>query len=163
MSEFPKEEAQLHALSEQFMAAIDARNAGNLENAETTLRGIIRVEPRLPEPHMELGRLLLEIGQLEEAESHAREAIEQLEKGGQWTDELPEPVVLSIACSLLGEVLRQRADSDEVVFGEPDLFLKLIEEAQTWFAKAASSDAGDTYSSHQAFFLNPSLTRAEDS
>jgi tetratricopeptide (TPR) repeat protein len=163
MSESPQELAQLHALGEQFMAAIEARNAGKLEAAEATLRGIIRIEPRLPEPHMELGRLLLELGQIEDAESHAREAIEQLERGGQWTDELPETVVLSIACSLLGEVLRRRADSDEMVFGEPDLFLKLIEEAQSWFAKAATSDPGDTYSSHQAFFLNPSLTRKDDS
>jgi len=123
MSENPQEEAQLHALGEKFMAAIQARNSGDLESAEASLRSIIRVEPRLPEPHMELGRLLLELGQLEEAESHAREAIEQLERGGQWTDELPEAVVLSIAFSLLGEVLRRRADSDEVVFGKPDLFL----------------------------------------
>ena len=156
MSETPPEESLLDELGDQFMVAVHARNAGKLDEAEEALRAIIRAEPRLAEPHMELGRLLLDIGQLEEAEAHAREALDQLERGGTWTEEIPEQIVLGVACSLLGEVLRRQADSDEVVFGEPDRFRAMLEESQSWFAKAAAADPEDAYSSHQAFFLNPS-------
>ena len=162
MSDTPPEQELLDELGAQFMAAVHARNAGKLQEAEEALRAIIRVEPRLAEPHMELGRLLLDIGQLEEAEARAREALEQLERGGTWTDEIPEQVVLSVACSLLAEVLRRQADSDEIVFGDPERFRAMLEESQSWFAKAASADPEDAYSSHQAFFLNPSLTTPDD-
>ncbi len=163
MSDTPPEQELLDELGTQFMTAVHARNAGKIAEAEESLRAIIRAEPRLAEPHMELGRLLLDIGQLEEAEAHAREALDQLDRGGTWTEEIPEHVILGVGCALLGEVLRRQADSDEVVFGDPDRFRAILEESQSWFAKAASADPEDTYSSHQAFFLNPSPGADNDS
>ena len=43
MSENPQEEAQLHALGEKFMAAIQARNSGDLESAEAYSKNFLNI------------------------------------------------------------------------------------------------------------------------
>ena len=148
-------DATLEALEPRFLDALRASAAGDIDTAEDELREIVKVEPRLPEPHMELARLLLDTGRLEEAEAHVREALTHLESGGQWTDELPENVVLALANALLAEVLRQRADQDDVIFGDPEQFKAMLDEAQMRFRTASSLDPRDEYSSFHAFFLGP--------
>lgn len=145
----------IEELGQRFMGALRAKNAGDIDAAEDELRAILRVEPRLPEPHMELGRVLLDTDRLQEAESHAREALEHLEAGGPWTDELPENVVRALAWALLAETLRRIADEDDVIFGDPDRFKALVDESQKAFAKASELDPSDEYSSYHAFFLGP--------
>ncbi len=147
------EDQELDALGKRFLAALASRERGDLDAAEDELRAILRVEPRLPEPHMELARVLLDTDRLSEAEDHAREALGYLEAGGQWTDDLPDHVVQALCHALLAEVLRRRVDEDDVIFGDPAQFRRLVEEAKTHFAKAAELDPRDEYASYYAFFL----------
>ena len=148
-------EAHLDGLGERFLLALAAREKGDVDEAAEALRAILRIEPRLPEPQMELARLLLEAGQLDEAEERAREAIQLLESGGQWTDDVPEPVVQSLAWDLLGEILRTQADQDEVVFGDPDAWKALIGEARDAFKRAAALDPDNEHAVHAAFGFDP--------
>jgi len=152
----------LDDLGARFLQALDARRRGDVDGAAELLRGVLKVEPRLPEPHMELAHILLETGQLDEAEEHAREAIRHLEAGGQWTDDLPESVVLGMAWDILGEVLRRIADSDEVVFGDPARFESLMKEARAAFDRAAQIDPTNDHAGgwSRDFELPPIARRA---
>ena len=147
--------SDLDELSQHFMAALRAKEAGKVDIAEDTLRDILRSEPRLAEPRMELARLLLDSARLEDAETHAKEALEQLEAGNQWLDDLTPEVVLAVCHGLLAEILRRRADEDDVIFGDPDTFKDLVNEARIHFAKAAALDPSDETSSYYATFMGP--------
>lgn len=130
--------------SEQaFLRAMELRRAGKGDEALRELEGIRRREPRYPEPHLEIGRILYEREQWEEAEAEVREAIRLLELGGQWLDEIPEGAMQAMCWSLLGEVLKERAATDEVVFGDPEGFHALIRESRAAFERAAQLDPDD--------------------
>lgn len=148
-----EEHAQLELLGKRFMAALQAKTKGKLDHAEDELRAILRVEPRLAEPRMELARIMLDSDRLDEAEPMAREALEQLKTGGRWTDQVPENVLLGLAHALLAEVLRRHADEDDVIFGDADRFRAIVDESQSLFAQAAELDDSDDYSSYYAFFM----------
>jgi tetratricopeptide (TPR) repeat protein len=143
----------LEELGRRFLGALAHKEAGRLDRAEDELRAILRTEPRLPEPRMELARLLLDSDRLEDAEDQAREALEALEAGGAWTEELPEETVKSIAHATLAEVLRRRADEDDMIFGDPAAFRALVEEARSHFRKAADLDPSDATASYYAFHM----------
>lgn len=145
----------LEELGRRYMQAVERASAGDVDGAEDLLREIVRQEPRLPEPHLTLGRLLLDTARLEEAEEHARTALELLLKDGPWTDEVPDNVVLSIAHAQLAEILRLRADEDDVIFGDPDAFHAIVKESRTHFDKASELDPSDATSSYYAFFMGP--------
>lgn len=148
------EAARLAGLEQTFLTALALKDGGDFDKAEEQLREIIRLEPRLAEPHLELARILLETERLEEAEAHVRQGLEILSgEDGQWTDDLPENVVLALAHALLAEILRRRADSDEVLFGDPQVFHGLVAEAKSHFEQAAELDPQDDYSSYYGFFL----------
>jgi len=147
-------ESHLEGLGERFHAALDARRNHDVDGAAEILRGILKVEPRLGEPHLELASILLASGQLDDAEEHAREAARILEAGGQWIDDLPDNVVLSLAWSTLAEVLRQQADADEVVFGDPEVWRALMEESKTAFATAARLDPSNDNAQGWSFGLS---------
>lgn len=145
----------LGALGDRFMAALRAKDGGDLDAAEDELRDILRTEPRLAEPRMELARVLLDTDRLTEAEEHAREALSALEAGGQWVDDIPEATVLALACALLAEILRRHADEDDVIFGDPEAFQAVVRESQELFQRAAKLDPQDAYASYYAFFMGP--------
>jgi hypothetical protein len=145
--------ARLEALSRRFMTALEQKDRGQLDLAEDGLRAILRTEPRLAEPRLELARILLDTDRLEEAEDHAREAVDVLEKGGQWTDDLPESVVQAIAHGTLAEILRRKADEDDVIFGDPEVFRAMVRESKEHFARAAELDPSEDYTSYHAFFM----------
>ncbi|MFT5680737.1 MAG: tetratricopeptide (TPR) repeat protein [Myxococcota bacterium] len=145
------EESLIAGLQSRFLQAMAARERGDVDGAAELLRGILRIEPRLPEPRMELANILLGASQLTEAEEHLREAIQSLETGGQWSEELPENVVLSLAYGTLAEVLRRQADSDEIVFGDPAGFEKRIREAKSAFKKAAALDPDNVHAGYWSF------------
>lgn len=153
-------EAQaLDALGARFLQALADKDAGRFDQAEDALRDVIRGEPRLPEPHMELARLMLDTDRLDDAESHAREALAHLQASGPWTEDLPPQVVEGLAHGLLAEILRRRADEDDVLFGDPERFRALLDEARRHFETAASLDPDDSYASFHAFFLGqPGIT-----
>ena len=148
-----QEQAVLDGLAPRFLAALAAKDAGKIDHAEEELRAILAIEPRLPEPRLELARILLDTDRLADAEPHARQALEGLQQGGQWTDDLPADVVTGLAHALLAEVLRRRADEDDVLFGDPDTFHALVKESRVHFEQAAKLDPDDSYSSYHAFFL----------
>jgi tetratricopeptide (TPR) repeat protein len=150
------EARELEALSARFLEALSARERGDIDRAEDELRAVLRVEPRLAEPRLELARILLDTDRLADAEDHAREGLEILEGGGQWVDDLPEGVVQSIAHALLAEILRRKADEDDVIFGDPDAFRAMVAEAKSHFTRAAELDPSEEYSSYYAFFLGDS-------
>ncbi len=141
---FPPE-THLAELGPRFVEALRLREAGRTDAAVDALQAILRVEPRLAEPRMELARAWLEMGRLDDAESEVREAIRLLETGAQWTDDLPESVVLALAWGLLGEILKDKAATDDVVFGPEEGFRTLIEQSRAAFARAHALDPSDTY------------------
>ena len=147
------EQDSLQALVQPFMNALRAKRDGDLDRAEDVLRNILKTEPRLPEPRLELGRICLDTDRLDEAETHTREALAQLEAGGQWTDDLPENVVQGLAWAQLAEILRRIADEDDVIFGDPARFQQLLDGSRAAFQKAAELDPSDEYASYHAFFL----------
>lgn len=148
-----RQQELLAELEPKFMAAIEAKDAGRMDTAEDLLRGILRVEPRIAEPRMELARILLDTDRLEEAEEHAREGLLQLKSGGQWTEEIPENIVSGLAHALLAEVLRRRIEEDDVVFGDPARYQAMLAESQSLFQEASRLDPSDEYASFHAFFL----------
>ena len=139
-------ESHLPKLAQDFMVALELREKGKMDEARLLLQGIVRADPRLPEPHLELGRIWLEAERLDDAEAEAREALALLEKGGQWIETVEEHVVLSIAWSLLGAVLQQQASTDEVVFGPAERFKELVAASRLACEKAAELDPDDTAS-----------------
>ncbi len=148
-----QETENLKRLEIQLQAALELRRKGEIDKAAEALKGILKSEPRLAEPRLELASILLHAGQLEEAEGHAEEAISILESGGQWTDEIPENVLLSMAWSLLGESVRRQAESDAVVFGDPEEWKNLMERTKEAFKKAETLDTDNTHASEWAFGL----------
>jgi tetratricopeptide (TPR) repeat protein len=146
-------EAHLAALAPRFLAALQKRNAGQVDAALEAFNDILKIEPRIAEPRMEIARIFLEMGRLEDAEAEVREAIRILELGGQWTEDLPEHIVLAVAWALFGEILKEKASSDEVVFGDPATFTSLLEQSRAAFARAAELDPSDTQSAVTALEL----------
>jgi tetratricopeptide (TPR) repeat protein len=134
------DEQLVRALEKRFEDALEARRRGDVDGAAELLRGILKLEPRLAEPRLELAHLLIETGQVEEAEEHAREAIAVLEAGGRWTEELDDSQILSLAWGTLGEALRRRADDDAVVFGPVAAYEALLKESQGAFDRAVALD-----------------------
>lgn len=150
-----QEDELVRALEPRFVEALELKDAGRFDDAEDALRSILKLEPRLAEPRLELARLLLDTDRLDEAEEQARAGLESLQSGGQWTDDLPEEVILALAHALLAEVLRRRADEDRVIFGDPGEFRRIVAESREHFETAARLDPSDAYASYHAFFLGP--------
>ncbi len=143
-------EPHLEGLGARFMQALDAVRAGRLDEAAEELRAVLKVEPRLAEPRIELARLHLQTGQLDEAADQAEEAVKILESGGQWTEDLPEDTVLSMAWNIRAEALRQQADRDEVVFGDPAEWERLMTLSREAFAEAARLDPSNEHARYWA-------------
>ena len=142
------DEAHLDGLGEQLFAALRLREKNQVDKAAEVLRGILKTEPRLAEPRLELERILLDTGQLDEARSQAEEATRILEAGGQWTDEIPENVLSSVAYGLLGEIIRLQADADEVVFGDPDDWRDMLNASEAAFKRAAELDPDNDHAGY---------------
>jgi len=143
-----EDETRLNALQSQLYLALRLKEKNQVDKAGELLRGILKEEPRLAEPRMELARILLDTGQLEEARAQAEEAVAILESGGQWTDEIPENVLASMALGLLGEIIRQQADADDVVFGDPEIWKELTRASEAAFAKAKELDPDNEHAGY---------------
>ncbi len=136
-----------------FLEALEARRTANVDRAQDLLQQIIRSEPRLPEPHLELGRLHLDAGRLEDALAETREALKWLDLGGQWVDDLSEEVMLSLAHGQIAETLRRIADTDEVIFGDPEGLKALLKEATQHFDEAHKLDPENDHARMFSFQL----------
>jgi len=149
-NQFDAPERHLDGLDQMFMDAIQRMEKSDIDGAAELFRRILQKEPRLAEPRIELARILLETRQTDEAESEIREAIRILENGGQWLDLLTEAQVQSVSYGLLAEVLRLRAEDDEVVFGDPDRWRAIVEESHAAFRKARELDPENTHAEYWA-------------
>jgi tetratricopeptide (TPR) repeat protein len=143
-------ESHLEGLGEQFLSGIQCLQKGDVDSAAEKFQRILHVEPRLAEPRIELARILLQTDQPKEAEAELREAIRILEAKGLWLDTLPEEQVKSIAFSLLGESLRCLAESDAVVFGDPEAWRSIVDEAHASFKKARDLDPKNSHADYWA-------------
>ncbi len=149
------DEEHLAPLANRFLSALERRRVGQIDRAADDLRAILKVEPRLAEPHLELASIHLSLEQPERGVEHAREGVRLLESGSRWNEDLPENVVLSLAHNLLGEALRQVADQDSIVFGDPERWKSLMDEARAAFRKAANLDPSNQHASWSAFGFGP--------
>ena len=149
------ETKQLDELGEQFLHALALKDKGHIDKAKETLESILRTEPRLAEPRMELARIFLDTDRVEDAEEHASQALEDLNNHGQWVENVSENTLTALAHALVAEALRRRADEDDIIFGDPDVFKDILKRSQSHFKKAAELDPRDEYSSYHAFFMGP--------
>ena len=147
---FDETETHLDGLGEQFLGALKCMQSGDVDAAAEKFQRILRAEPRLAEPRIELARILIETKQIREAEAELREAIRILESQGQWLDTLPENQVTSIAFGLLGEALRCLSESDEVVFGDREEWRAIVDEAHAAFRKARELDPTNSHADYWA-------------
>ena len=141
-------------LQRPFLQALKSRRAGKIEKAMDLLKEVLQGDPRLPEPHLELAHIHLEAERLVLAEEEAREGLKWLEKGGQWVEDLAPNVVLSHAHDLLGQILQEKAATDEIVFGDEDVFAELVREAKGHFERARELDPKNEHANFNAFFMN---------
>ncbi|MCP4807530.1 MAG: tetratricopeptide repeat protein [Proteobacteria bacterium] len=146
-------DTHLEDLATLFLTALEVRRRGDVDRAIELLNKVLKGEPRLAEPRLELGRIQLEMGKLDEAEAQTREALRVLLAGGHWVEDVPENVMLSLAHNQLAELLRRRAESDEVVFGDPEVFKALLKEAQLHFDKAGKLDPDNDHAGFFAFHM----------
>ena len=144
------------------MEAVQRMEKNDIDGAAETFRRILQKEPRLAEPRIELARILVETRQTEEAESEIREAIRILENGGQWLDVLTENQVQSVAYSLLAEVLRLRAEEDEIVFGDSDKWRAIVDESHAAFRKARDLDPDNAHAEYWATSFDFDAKKPED-
>lgn len=135
------------------MSAVRARNASQLDKAIDLFEALLSQDPRLAEVHIELAHIGLDTSRLEDAEGHAKQAIDLLESNGIWLETFELDTVKSVAYALLAEALRRRADEDDVIFGDPEVFRSLVAESKKNFEIAAGLDPNDAASSYYAFFL----------
>jgi tetratricopeptide (TPR) repeat protein len=133
------EEPVLAELEEIFREALHAMARGEHAEAKGRLKCILEVEPRLPEPYLELAVLTHADGDLENALAAARLGLEFLEKGGQWLDSVPPNVLLAHAKNLVGQLLVEWAQLDEQLF-DPEAFPRLYNEAVELFRSAHELD-----------------------
>ena len=147
-----KEQKEMKALQKRFMQAIAAKRKGDLDSASEILRAILKVEPRLAEPHMELAHILIGVEQYDDAQIHAEEAVRVLEMKGQWVDDLPENVMLSLAYNILGECYRKIADQDDIVFGDSEKWKALVQKSRSAYKKAAALDPENPHADYWGGF-----------
>ena len=149
-STFHDDEQHLDGLDHQFLEGLKAFESGDVDGAAETFRRILKREPRLAEPRIELSRVLIETGQLQEAEAEIREAIRILEGGGLWIETLEEHQVKSVAFGMLAEALRRLAETDDVVFGDPEAWRKIVDESHAAFRKARELDPENSHAGYWA-------------
>jgi len=147
------QETHTQGLEDTFLKALKERRAGRIDKAMDLLRKVIHGDPRLPEPHLELAHVHLEAERFDLAEVEAREGLRWLEQGGQWVEDLPMNVVLSHAHDLLGQILQDKAATDEIVFGDEEVFTGMLREATGHFETARELDPKNDHANYNSFFL----------
>ena len=132
--------AVIEPLEPTMRKALALRQSGQEVEAEKLLREIIRTDPRLPEPRLELAHLAAMRDDWVEAEAQARLAVEQIRAGGQWIADLPPPTLLSFALNLLGETLVRPLEEGDLFLVDRPAFTVVWNEAAGIFEEAARLD-----------------------
>ena len=123
-----------------WLQAMEARDKNLDEEAAQLFHSILKEEPRLAEPRLELAHLEIDRDHLEEAEEQVRMALEILKNGGQWVDDVEPDALLSFAWNMLGEVLFRRGE-ELAVSPDRERFERIWNEAAAAFTKALELDA----------------------
>ena len=134
--------AELHLapLASKLMQAIALREEGKHDAARALLHEILQADPRLAEPRLELAHLAALRADWEEAEAQAREAVELLHHGGQWTADIAGPALLSFAVNLLGEIVYRALQDGDLIFLDRAAFDARWNEAAGLFVEALRLD-----------------------
>lgn len=157
------EENYTNALIKKFEQALEARENNDIDSCCELLLHIIKNEPRLPEPHLELANIYLIIEKLEDARVHIEEAITYLENGGQWT-EIDINTLLSLAYSTKSEIYHALADRDEIVLNSNEAeFTRLIKISQSAKKKAQELNPNQHIDNYQGGNPMYDIEEEEDS
>lgn len=132
--------AVIEALEPKMRAALAHRQAGREPEAERLLREIVRADPRLPEPRLELSYLAALREDWLEAEAQGRMAVRLLRSGGQWVADLQPSALLSFALNLLGETLVRPLEEGDLFLVDRPAFVRVWNEAAALFDEAATLD-----------------------
>ncbi len=122
-----------------WLQAMEAREKNLDEEARQLFHSILKQEPRLAEPRLELAHIEIERGQLQEAEEQTRLALEILNNGGQWTADLEPNILLSFGWNLLGEILFRQSE-ELATSPDRDRFEGIWNDAAAAFKKALELD-----------------------
>ena len=131
---------RLPGLAKSMQKALKLREKGENARATTLFREILLAEPRLAEPRLELAWLAAEASDWDEAEQQARMAVEILEAGGQWNDDLSPPQLLAFALTMLGEVIVRPLEEGDLFLVDREGFTRRWNEAAELFSKAVELD-----------------------
>lgn len=153
MSDSHFEQPSDGALEGLFLNAMAARQGGDDAQAAALLKDILKAEPRLAEPYLELAAIAAERGDLDEAEELARNGVEQLRRGGQWVADLDDDEMMAFALNLLGE-LEMRA-SEELVHGDTEEFRTRWNSAAAHFREALRHDPDNADARRNAVHCRP--------
>lgn len=135
-----RDEAHLPALALRLSEALRLRADGKDPEAAPILHEILRADPRLAEPRLELAHIAASTEDWEEAEGHARLALQTLRLGGQWSEDVEPQVLLSFAANLLGEILFRSVEGGDLFLADQAAFARVWNEAAALFTEAASLD-----------------------
>lgn len=133
-------ELRLPELAKSMVKALRLRANGRDLEAVRVLKEILAVEPRLAEPRLELAWFAAGREDWQEAQEQARFAVEILDAGGQWTDDLPPEQLLAFALTLLGEVIVRPLEEGDLFLVDRGGFTSQWNEAAALFARAVKLD-----------------------
>lgn len=134
------EGAALEALALRMKQAVELRQAGKDGDASRLLKDILKEEPRLAEPRLELAHISAMEEDWGEAQAQARLAVRTLRAGGQWTMDVEAGVLLAFALNLLGEVLVRPLEAGDLFLVDRARFEKVWNEAAAFFEEAKQLD-----------------------
>jgi tetratricopeptide (TPR) repeat protein len=134
------DQEQLTALEPKMRLAMTAREQGNDAEAKKLFEEILKEDPRLAEPRLELAHMAALTEEWEEAQAQARLAVEILKRGGQWTQDVVPEVLLGFALNLLGELVVRPLEEGDLFLTDRPRFDTSWNEASTLFGLAIAAD-----------------------
>jgi len=132
---------QLAGLEPKMRMAMSAREQGKESEAKKLFEEVLQAEPRLAEPRLELAHMAAMAEDWEEAQTQARLAVEILERGGQWTEDVEPAVLLGFALNLLGELIVRPLEEGDLFLTDRPRFNASWNEASAMFARAIEADS----------------------
>ena len=148
-------EHHLVPLGTRLETAFTLRGDGKNDEAEEILRDVLRTDPRLAEPRLELAHIAAARQDWEEAIEQARAAVAILRGGGQWTADLQPAQMLSFGINLLAEVIYRELQDGDLIFRDPAAFAARWNEAAALFEEAVRTDPRNEDARHWAIHVRP--------
>ncbi len=133
-------ESHLADLEKHFTKGLQLRAAEDDSAAREVFEKILKQEPRLAEPRLELAHIHLLSERFDDAHEHARLAVSTLRAGGQWTRDVEPTALLSFALNLLGETVARALEEGDLFLTDRPEFTRRWNRAAGHFAEAAEVD-----------------------